>query len=81
MSDKEAATLEKVVDLIGREITAGCSVVYPVRRGSDMWLKKIQVQQVTPGKVPEISGFNSEGRRVTIRNLKNCAVIEERLSA
>jgi hypothetical protein len=80
MSKPDSTTLEKVVDLVGKEITAGCSVVYPVRRGSSMWLKKMQVQQVMGGKNPELHGYNSEGRRVTIRNLDNCAVIEERLA-
>ena len=34
------------VDFMGRTIEAGHVVVYPVRRGSDMWLNKLSVTQV-----------------------------------
>ena len=67
-----------VTDHVGREIKAGCSILYPVRRGSDMWLSTMTVQQVVPGdeqKPAYVSGFNTDGRRVSVHNLKNVVVI------
>ena len=43
MSKSEAPTSgssSKVLDFLGREIVAGGTVCYPVRRGSSMWLQK-----------------------------------------
>lgn len=60
-----------VIDCVGREIKPGCSIVYPVRRGSEMKLKRMRVQQVTP----KISGFNTDGRRVYVQNFENVVVI------
>lgn len=65
----------KVVDRVGREITAGCSILYPVRRGSEMWLSQMNVQQIIPGNDCYLSGFNTDGRRVYVHNLKNVVVI------
>jgi hypothetical protein len=67
-----------VLDFMGREIRPGNTVCYPVRRGSSMWLNELRVQQAEPGKV---SGFNTEGRRVTISNLKNVVVVGTRETA
>jgi len=53
--------------------------VYPVRQKSEMWLNRLRVEAVrdTPrGKA--ISGFNDVGRRVIVRNLKNCIVVESK---
>ncbi len=64
-------------DFIGREITAGALIAYPVRRGSNMWLNQLKVQQVSQGtKGPQVSGLNSKGRRITITNIKNAVVVE-----
>jgi hypothetical protein len=60
-------------DFIGRAIAAGNTIVYPVRRGSKMWLNKLAVTQVDDD---HITGFNSDGRRITVKNLKNCVVVE-----
>lgn len=65
----------KVIDCVGREIKPGCSILYPVRRGSRMWLSRLQVQQIVPGKRPYLSGFNTDGRRVNVRNLDMTIVI------
>lgn len=68
----------KVTDYVNREIKAGCSILYPVRRGSEMKFKQMTVQQVMPGeedKSPYVSGFNTDGRKVTVHNLKNVVVI------
>ena len=60
-------------DFIGRAIAAGNTVVYPVRRGSNMWLNKLAVTQVADD---HITGFNGDGRRITVKNLNNCVVVE-----
>lgn len=67
-----------VVDCVGREIKAGCTVLYPVRRTSAMWLSRMQVQQVVPGdgkRSPYLQGFNGDGRRVSVHNLENVVVV------
>jgi len=68
-----------VTDYAGHEIKAGQTVVYPVRRGSSMWLSEIKVTQVIPGLAPTITGFNSTGRRVTVQNLGNVVIIDRSL--
>jgi hypothetical protein len=60
------------VDFVGNPITPGCNICYPVRRGSNMDLKRITVTQAT---TEEINGYNSLGRRITVKNFKNVAVI------
>jgi hypothetical protein len=64
-------------DFIGREIKAGDTIVYPVRRGSSMWLNRLEVQQVSQGpKGPQVAGTNSKGRRITISNIDNAVVVQ-----
>ncbi len=60
-------------DFLGREIKAGDTVVYPVRRGSSMWLNKITVDLADE---EHITGKNSFGRFITVRNLKNCVLVQ-----
>jgi hypothetical protein len=65
-------------DFMGKTISAGCVVCYPVRRGSKMWLKRLNVLSVqdTP-KGTCVSGTNETGRRVNVYNLNNCVVVEK----
>ena len=64
-------------DFVDREIKAGNTIAYPVRRGSKMWLNKLTVQQVCEGpKGPQVSGVNSKGRRVAVTNLGNVVVVQ-----
>ena len=76
MSEPEKRTVE-AQDFMGKTIQAGDTICYPVRQGSSMWLKKIVVGSVrdTPHG-PGISGVNENGRRVTIKNLNTCVVVE-----
>jgi hypothetical protein len=37
------------IDFVGREITVGATVIYPRRRGSEMWLASGRVADVRPG--------------------------------
>jgi hypothetical protein len=64
--------MNPAVDFMGREIVAGNIIAYPVRRGSKMWLNKLNVQHVEDDKVV---GYNNLGRRITITNLKNVLVV------
>lgn len=76
MSEPEKRPAE-AKDFLGKPITAGATVCYPVRRGSKMWLKKLAVQQVqdTPRGIC-VSGTNDGGRRIAVYNLENCVVVE-----
>ncbi len=78
MSKPLETTPTEAVDFLGHQIIAGNLIVYPVRRGSEMWMNKLRVEAIrdTPrGK--SVSGTNDSGRRITIRNLTNCVVVTE----
>ena len=60
-------------DFLGYEIKAGCTVAYPTRTGSDMHMNTMRVELVEDGK---LKGFNRFGTRLTIRNIKNCIVVQ-----
>jgi len=68
-------------DFLGKQIKAGMTICYPVRRGSSMWLKKMTVLAVqdTPQGVC-VSGTNDAGRRVSIRNLDKCVIVDTKES-
>ena len=51
-------------DFMGRTIVAGQVAVYPVRRGSKMWLNKLTVTQVFDDS---ITGYNNLGHTLHIR--------------
>lgn len=59
-------------DFLGRTIAVGDTLVYPVRRGSKMWLNRIVV---TKAESDTIHGTSLQGRMVKLTNLKNTVVI------
>jgi hypothetical protein len=59
-------------DFVGNTITPGCTIVYPVRKGSEMRLKRIKVTQVTSER---ITGHNGIGRIVHIKNFNTVVVV------
>lgn len=59
-------------DFLGRDIVAGNDVVYPVRRGSNMWLSRMKVLSTEGDR---LRGNNPEGRQVTLTNLANVVVV------
>ena len=69
-------TDDPVLDFMGREITVGATVVYPVHRKSSMWLEKIKVASVGSDIEPFVTGYNSAGRKITIRNVANLVIVE-----
>lgn len=63
-------------DFMCKPITVGCTLVYPWRRGSQMGLKKMNVQQIDySGEEPVIVGYSSDGRRVRVKNTETCIVV------
>jgi hypothetical protein len=62
-----------VKDCIGREIKAGNLVVYPVRKGSKMWMSKMTVDSTEGGR---LRGTNPEGRLVQLANVSNVVVVQ-----
>jgi hypothetical protein len=60
-------------DFLGRDIVAGNDVVYPVRRGSSMWLSRMKVLSTEGGK---LRGNNPEGRQIQLTNLENIVVVD-----
>lgn len=64
------------VDFMRQPITVGRVIVYPVRRGSAMWLNRLTVQQIDQaGNAPVIVGYAPNGRRVRVKNTENCVVV------
>jgi hypothetical protein len=59
-------------DFMGRPLEAGHVVVYPVRRGSEMWLNKLNVTQVDD---ESLKGYSPAGRLLTIKNLTNVVIV------
>jgi hypothetical protein len=77
----------KVVDVMGRDLRVGDMIVYPVRRKSDMVLKKAVVSE-TPGYgcvlKQGIICLSERGRRLVIERPERCAIVsrfEERNNA
>ncbi|MBN1908389.1 MAG: hypothetical protein JW818_01505 [Pirellulales bacterium] len=65
-------------DFLDRQIEVGHTIVYPIRRGSKMWMQKASVTQIIQHdrtQPPLLTCLNPTGRKVTIQNLDNCVVI------
>jgi hypothetical protein len=80
--------MSKPLDFTDREIKVGDTCVYPVRRGSSMWLQKMTVSQIEfetrPGAAApsyKLRGYNNVGRKVTVTSLKNTIVIDQPLAS
>jgi hypothetical protein len=76
MSQPVESTPVSAKDFLGNPITATDTIIYPVRRGSAMWLKKLVVDAVrdTANGV-RVSGRNDSGNPVSIQNISNCIVV------
>jgi len=62
-----------VVDFVGNQIKLGDTIVYPVRRRSDMALKKAVVSEVP--QPSRIAALKEDGRGVIIRVPERCIVV------
>ncbi|MHC4296428.1 MAG: hypothetical protein ACYS7Y_03925 [Planctomycetota bacterium] len=75
-TDDRRPDMVKARDFTKREIQVGNRIAYPVRQGSSMWMKTLVVRQITDGPSgPIVSGTNDRGRRISVKNLKNCVII------
>jgi hypothetical protein len=76
MSQPPEVTPVKAKDYLGNEIKVRDTIVYPVRRGSEMWMKKLIVDAVrdTANGV-RVSGRNEASNPVSIQNVQNCIVV------
>lgn len=65
-------------DFTGRLIEVGDNVIYPVRRGSSMWLKRMRVTSIEDrGEAFVLGGFDPDSptmRRITVTTLERCVV-------
>ncbi len=78
MSEPMETTPVTALDYLGNQIKAKDTIVYPVRRGSNMWLKKLVVQAVRDtGRGVRVSGTNEAGNPVSIQNIQNCVVVSK----
>ena len=68
-------------DFLGREINVGNMIVYPVRRGSSMWLNKIRVTAIGSVQKQEqreyrpVHGVNDNGRRITLSKPERSIIV------
>ena len=65
-------------DFLENMIEVGCTIVYPIRRGSKMWMHKANVTQIVQHdhtQPPLLVCLNPNGRKITIQNLDNCVVV------
>jgi hypothetical protein len=63
-------------DFLGNPIKATDTIVYPVRRKSRMWMKRLIVQAVRDtGRGVRVTGRNEAGNPVSLQNVENCIVV------
>jgi hypothetical protein len=67
-------------DYMGQTITAGCTVVYPIRQGSNMWLQHMVVSHfdIIRSHVPvfKLHGTNSDGHQVKLDHADRCVIVK-----
>ena len=68
---------EVAKDMFGREVRVGDICVYPVRRGSQMWMNRVSVMKIShdPRGAPKLSGQKQDGYPVTVTSLERVAII------
>lgn len=69
--------IKKANDMFDREVRVGDICVYPVRRGSRMWMNKVVVKSVVADElgIPIIVGIKQDGYPVRIKALGRVAII------
>lgn len=69
----------KVIDYLETEIEPGDLLVYPVRRGSDLYMQQATVEGIEwDGLRPYVVAYKPTGRRVQIHNLDNTITMGKR---
>jgi hypothetical protein len=61
-------------DFFGKEFEAGNIVVYPLRKGSSMWLEYATVMEVCEDKLKVVKG---SGQKTYIKNIRTCIIAPE----
>ena len=76
MSEPLESVRIEALDFLENPIEVNDTIIYPVRRGSNMWMKKLVVNAVrsTTNGV-RVSGTNESGHPVSIQNVHNCTVV------
>ncbi len=68
--------MNEIRDFCGNLIVVGCKCVYPMRRGSKMWMTTIKVDGIQGlGAATVLTGYDNTGRRTRTKNIQNCVVI------
>jgi len=62
-------------DFLGKTIEIEDVIVYPVRRGSDMRLKRLLVKRLNPAR-GTVTGLNADGRTVTLSKPERSVIVE-----
>lgn len=73
----EATEQKTARDMFDREIKVGDLCVYPVRRGSQMWMNRLVVNKITQdarGRF-KLSGLKGDGYTVHVTSLDRVAII------
>lgn len=72
--------MSEPLDFLGQPITEHCTIVYPVRQGSSMWLQKMKVSQVVKTgesyRLVVYDPTSSLMRGHSVKNLHTCIVVE-----
>lgn len=78
MTDARGASVDRPEDMFNREIKVGDICVYPVRRGSKMWMNVITIMRILKDAKGDykINGVKKkDGYPVTVSSLDRVAVI------
>lgn len=68
------------IDFLGCPICEGDTVVYPVRRGADMYLRRMKIITIVTiltvnNPVFKLMGTNDDGRQVTVEKAERTIVV------
>ena len=70
-----------ILDFGGRPIEPGDLIAYPVRAGSEMWLRSMRVASIKMirSKTPvfHLSGANDAGHLVCVEHPERCVILEK----
>ncbi len=68
--------MSKLKDFTGHVISVGDKLAYPVRSGSQMWMRAMIVNAFTTKPV-QIFGINEKGSSVKLLTPGRCVIIEK----
>lgn len=64
-------------DFLDREIRVGDICVYPVRKGSSMWINRVTVQRITrdPAGGFKVHGMKGDGYPVVVTSMDRLTIV------